>query len=172
MFPDLKTIAYRRKRLNMTQFALAKKAGISQSLITKIEHGKIMPSYKTACDIFNVLDESEIKEEKHISDIMKKKVLVLKSSDAVSKAIALAKQHSVSQFPVIENGMIIGAVTTNMLIDKNKKEIIKVFMREPFPTLNANTPLSIVRSLLKQEPAIIVLKGNEIIGIVTPEDML
>ncbi|MGC8479372.1 MAG: CBS domain-containing protein [Candidatus Micrarchaeia archaeon] len=172
MFPELSSIQLRRKRLNITQNALAQKVDISQSLLTKIERGIVIPNYKIACDIFEVLDEYEYKKEKVLSDIMRKHVITLKSSDTVGKTANIAKKYSISQFPVIEKNNIIGSITTSTLIGINKNVVIKNVMKEPFPTLNQNTPLSIASNILKQYPAIIVINRSSILGIVTPEDLL
>jgi predicted transcriptional regulator len=172
MFPELSSIQLRRNRLGLTQNVLSSKAGISQSLLTKIERGLVIPSYKTACDIFDVLDEQEYKKEKTLSDVMKRGVMLLKSTDTAEKAANMAKKYAISQFPVTAEGKVVGAITTNLLVNVSKGAKIKDIMKEPFPTLSSNTPLTIASSLLKQYPAILVLKGGSIIGIATAEDML
>ncbi len=172
MFPELTSISIRRRRLGLTQKKLSAKAEISQSLLTKIERGLVIPNYKTACNIFEILDEQEYKQEKTLFDVMRRKVMTLKSSENVEKAIEMAKKYSISQFPVLENGKIVGAITTNLLVDIKKNTRIKDIMKEPFPTLNANTPLTIASNLLKQYPAIIIVQNSSIIGIVTAEDLL
>ncbi len=172
MFPELISISIRRRKLGLTQKQLSTKAGISQSLLTKIERGLVTPNYKTACNIFEILDENEYKQEKKLSDVMRRKVITLKSSEYIEKAAEMAKKHSISQFPILENDKIVGAITTNLLVDIKKHTRIKDIMKEPFPTLSANTPLTIASNLLKQYPAIIVVQNSSIIGIVTAEDLL
>jgi len=54
-FPPLSYIKKMRKKFGLTQAKLAKMAGVSQSLIAKIESEKIDPSYKIAKKIFTVL---------------------------------------------------------------------------------------------------------------------
>lgn len=120
MFPELSSISYRRKRAGITQKILSKKANISQSLLTKIERGLVIPNYKTACAIFDILDEFEYNNDKTLNDVMKRNIIILKSSDTVQKTAIIAKKHSISQFPVLENGKIVGAITTNNLINIGK----------------------------------------------------
>ncbi len=172
MFPELSTVQRRRRRLGMTQNELAAKVGISQSLLTKIERGRVVPNYNAACAIFDALDEAESAGERSLSDVMQKNVIVLEATDTAAKAIRLAKKHSLSQFPILERNRLVGAITTNMLIGRRGGEAVKTFMREPFPTLNANTPVSMARNLLRQYPAILVLVGGSVVGIVTAEDMI
>ena len=52
MFPKLNEISKKRKILGLTQSELAKLAGVSQSLIAKLESGKIEPSYTKVKTIF------------------------------------------------------------------------------------------------------------------------
>ena len=66
MFPELTSISIRRRRLGLTQKKLSAKAEISQSLLTKIERGLVIPNYKTACNIFEILDEQELLELKAV----------------------------------------------------------------------------------------------------------
>ncbi|MDE1767785.1 MAG: CBS domain-containing protein [Candidatus Micrarchaeota archaeon] len=172
MFPNLSTIAQRRRKLGMTQNELATKAGLSQSLLTKIERGRVIPNYNIACNIFEILDENENSDEKRLSDIMQKNVIILDSADKAAKAIKLAKKHSLSQFPILEKNRLVGAITTDMLIGKRGSEAVRTFMKEPFPTLNSNTPINIAKNLLRQYPAIVVLHSGSVVGIVTAEDMI
>ncbi|MBI2647565.1 helix-turn-helix domain-containing protein, partial [Candidatus Woesearchaeota archaeon] len=52
-----------RKKLELTQTQLANRAGVSQSLIAKVESGRIDPTYSKTKKIFSALSELEKKEE-------------------------------------------------------------------------------------------------------------
>ncbi|MEM3267388.1 MAG: helix-turn-helix domain-containing protein [Conexivisphaerales archaeon] len=54
---ELREISKMRKVLGLTQVQLAKMAGISQSLLAKIEAGKVDPSYTRARKIFAAHDQ-------------------------------------------------------------------------------------------------------------------
>jgi predicted transcriptional regulator len=45
MFPQLEDIAKKRRRLGLKQAELAKLSGVSQSLVAKLESGRIDSSY-------------------------------------------------------------------------------------------------------------------------------
>lgn len=53
----LEEIKQIRKKYNLTQSDLAKRSGVSQSLIAKIEAGRIDPTYSNAQKIFNALND-------------------------------------------------------------------------------------------------------------------
>src|SRR5674476_689619 len=55
--PDLDKIRQMRKRLNLSQRELANLAGVSQSLIAKIERGSIDPSYSNVRKILGAFEE-------------------------------------------------------------------------------------------------------------------
>ena len=172
MFPELKSIDRRRRAMGITQKHLAQATHVSQSLITKIERGRIVPSYDIACRIFNFLDIAEKKDEKLASDIMHRNVVVVHISDSVSKVISLTKKHRISQMPVLENHILVGSVTTKGIIDAPKNGKVKDYVTEAFPTIGLETPYSIVKTLLKYNSAVLVMKNNSIEGIITAEDFL
>ena len=53
MLPELSEIKAKRKHLGLSQSGLSVKTGVSQSLIAKLEAGKISPSYLSAKKIFD-----------------------------------------------------------------------------------------------------------------------
>lgn len=172
MFPDLKSIERRRRVLGITQKHLAQATQVSQSLVTKIERGRIIPSYDIACRIFTFLDAAEKKDEKLAKDIMHKDVITVHISDKISKVVFLTKKHRISQLPVLENHVLVGAVSTKGIIDAPKSGKVRNYVTESFPTISLDTPSSVAKTLLKYNSAVLVMKNNSIEGIITAEDFL
>ncbi|MDE1825135.1 MAG: CBS domain-containing protein [Candidatus Micrarchaeota archaeon] len=172
MFPELNTISLRRKKLGITQSALARSINMSQSMLTKIEREKAMPSYKAAVEIFDRLEELEHQEEKAAKDVMRRKVIALSSSDRVEKVAKIAKENGVSQFPVMDKKGIVGGIRTSALIGAPKNQPIGSSVGAPFPTVNETAPLSVVKNLLKYDQAVIVVGREGIVGIITAEDLI
>ena len=56
---ELKDIGRRRRQLGLKQVELARLAGVSQSLIAKVERGKIDLAYSKAQEIFRALERGE-----------------------------------------------------------------------------------------------------------------
>ena len=73
VFKSLNEIKKLRKKYNLNQKELADKAGVSQSLIAKIESGKVEPTFTKAQKIFEALDELREKEEIKAKEIMNTK---------------------------------------------------------------------------------------------------
>ncbi len=172
MFPELKSIADRRRNLGCTQQKMAKEVGVSQSLITKIERGVVVPNYDIACKIFDFLDETSHRGQKTVKDVMSRRPIALSRNDSVEKVGRLVKKHSISQFPVAEHGRLVGSINVSDLMGLEKNERISGFVEEPFPMVGPNTPLDVVKALLHTNRAIIISERGKMVGIVTPEDLL
>lgn len=172
MFPQLESVGIRRKKLGLTQSSFAKSIGLSQSMLTKIERGKTVPNYNIAVQIFSKLEQEENRGEISIKDVMKKTVIELKPSDSIQTAAKIAKKHGISQFPVTQNGKIVGSIRTSDLIGLPKEAKVGWKIEAPFPTVHENSPISVVKKLLAHNPAVIVVRKDQIIGLVTAEDLL
>ena len=77
MIPTLEDIAKRRRQLGLKQSELAKMAGVSQSLIAKLEAGTVDSSYKKVKTIFDVLDRLEFKTKVQAHKVLHKNVVTV-----------------------------------------------------------------------------------------------
>lgn len=177
---DLKDIKRLRKMLGITQAELARLTGVSQSLIAKIEAGKVDPGYTKAKRIFEALESLQKKRSRKVSEIMTKDVISIDENATVSEAVELMKKYSISQLPVLSNGEVVGAISEKLLVkylsngeDLNallKKKAGEI-MEEPFPTLNESAPLEVAAKLLNYYPAILIMSKGKMVGIVTRSDL-
>jgi predicted transcriptional regulator len=179
MLYDLKKIKQMRLQLGLTQAHLAKLANVSQSLITKIERGRIEPSYSLARKIFLVLEEQLAKTHKAVpaKTISTKNIAFIKPTDSLDKAVKLMKKHAISQIPVIDKNIIVGSISEETLIrkfDEIKERNMKVgkIMDAPFPTIPEDTPITLIRDILKTYSAVIITKNGKTTGIITRADLL
>lgn len=184
VLPELKEIGTKRRLLGLTQSQLASEAGVSQSLIAKVERGKTDPSYSKAKPIFDSLEGLEKKKGGPTAGTMvNRKLISVKPSDSVGKAALLMRDNGVSQLPVIEGngGVVVGSVSEEILLnrvygvekpaDLSKLRVSEV-MGEPFPTVGEETPFRAVSALLEGSRAVIVTKGGRVSGIITRADVL
>lgn len=178
MLYELERIKSTRQRLGLTQAQLADLAGVSQSLVTKIERGTVEPSFSLAKKIFLALEERSKQSQKEIiaKDVCTKNIIFIKASDTVNTAFNLMKKNAVSQMPVIKDKNIIGGISEETFIKKYKqiqeKMTVEDIMDEPFPTMPENTEIVLIRDILKHYPAVILLKQGKPTGIVTKADLL
>ena len=173
---ELKDIKEIRKKFGLTQTDLAKKADVSQSLIAKIEAGRLDPTYNKAMKIFNALDELTKKKELKAEEIMTKKIVSVSSESNIKEVIKKMKKYAISQMPVIDDDRIVGFISESVVLDalmKDKKEIkAKEIMKDSPPTIAKDALISIVSSLLKFYPMILVVEKGKLEGIITKSDII
>lgn len=169
-----------RKMMGLTQKKLAKKAGVSQSLIARIEKNSVDPRLSTVRKILGAL--SLIKEGKIAKDVMHSPVITVKSTDTVRKAVELMRKHNISQLPVLKEKFMVGSVKESTIIHRIIRggNIRKMFftpiyniMENPFITVNPSMGIDEVLSIMSSgHPAVLVIDKETLIGIITKIDVL
>ena len=176
-------IKKRRKLLDLTQKELAGRSGVSQSLIAKLESGKIEPSYSSVQKIdsfLNLLENIGQKRGSVAKDVMRRHVKSVGMDEKMNKTIKIMWRNGFSQMPVFDEDIPVGCVTEEDIFrilercdKKNLKKIsAKEVMGEGFPIIGENTNISTVKELLKENKAILVRRDKKITGIITKSDFL
>ena len=171
MLFDLSLVKSLRKQLGLTQNKFAKQAGVSQSLIAKIESGRLDPSYSVVKKLEETVNRLSASNELTAKEIMTKKVLSVSASASVKSIIELLQKHQVSQLPVIEDGRVIGLISEGCLLEKEGKTASDV-MTLPPPIVHESTRKSVLVALLRQYPLILISRGSDVVGVVTKADLL
>ena len=181
MFPTIEEIAKKRRQLGLKQAELAKLAGVSQSLIAKLESGKIDSSYTKVKTIFDVLERLEAKTKIQEEKIVPNEVISIQKDEPLAKVVRLMKDHGYSQIPVFNGKQSVGSITEKtilrqILAGKDLAHISKLptedIMEEAFPQVSEEAPLSLISSLLQTYSAVLVSKKGNVIGIITKADLL
>ncbi len=179
MYSELKDIKRLRKQHGLTQAELAKLAGVSQSLIAKIESGQLDPTYSRAKSIFLVLETLGKEKELQAKEIMVAKVIGCSPASSVTDAVRKMHQHGISQLPVIKDQHVLGLVSESIVLEmitQPKQDMasatIAEVMQEAPPIISVHTRASAVTALLRHFPIIIVRQKDKIAGVITKADML
>ena len=181
MFPTLEDIGKRRRQLGLKQSELAKAAGVSQSLIAKLEAGTIDSSYTKVKTIFDVLERLEFKSKAQAEKILHNEVVAVQKSDPISKVVNMMKEYGYSQIPVFDGKQPVGSVSEKailrqILAGKDLEKISRLsteeIMEEAFPQINEDAPLSLITSLLQTYSAVLVSRKGVVMGIITKADLL
>src|SRR3989344_7110106 len=114
----LEEIKNLRKKFNLNQKELAERAGVSQSLIAKIEAGKIDPSYSKAQQILTALNELREKKEIKAKELMNHHVAFAQYNDSIKESIKKMKHKGISQMPVMQQGKVCGIISESAIIQK------------------------------------------------------
>ena len=183
MLPNLDEYRKRRKLLKLSQYQLAKKAGVSQSLIAKMESKRIEPSYNKVKMIDQALDGEEQKQTTSIraKDVYTNKIAKVNASDPIIKAIKIMQTNGFSQLPVYDNNRTVGSITEHSILHAQSEENdyklssnvkVEKIMEPPFPQINEDTPIGPIKSLLEHYQAVLVTRKDKPIGIITRADLL
>lgn len=174
---ELRTL---RKKAGLTQAELARRAGVSQSLIARVEAGTVNPRLSTLTRIYNALREY-MEEEVTAEKIMNSPVITAQVDDRLDRIAEVMWMQGISQIPVLDrDGSIVGTVYERDIVEaflkhKDKANQMKVIdiMSEPLPLVQKTARLnSIVKILRGEIPAVLVVDGWNLIGIITKSDLM
>ena len=184
----VKEIVYLRKKLGMNQTDLARKAGVSQSLIAKIESSwsrptkgkRIQPSYEVVRRVYNTLLSEYYKDQKAktVREVMSRHIVSVGVNDSVKKAVKVMKEKDFSQLPVKDGDSYVGSIVSNDLLDvedKAKKKVRDV-MGPGFEVVLDTIPVKSAREFMRglKRKALLVKDSQtgRIVGIITPHDVM
>lgn len=181
MLPRLEEIAKRRRMLGLSQKKLSRLAGVSQSMIAKVEAGKTEPSYLKTKAIFDMLERMQREKEPRARDLLQSTVYSVQEDEPVSRAVAIMNEMGFSQLPVLDGKHIVGSIAERVIMDRivagtspRQLSIMPVgrIMTEAFPQIDEKTPLSLISALLQYHSAVLVMKRGQLSGIITKADLL
>jgi len=175
---NLNQIKQIRRKLGLTQAELASRAGLSQSLIAKVEAGTLDPTYSKAQSLFEAIKRLEKKQEKLASEIMNKKIITIDCKENVISAVKKMKKYGISQMPVLEKGSAVGLVSESTIIyamstndNLNNLSVCKV-MQECPPIITPNARKSVIVDLLKHYSIVLVSDKGKLTGLISKADVL
>lgn len=173
----------RRSRIqyDLTQAELAKAAGTSQSLIAKLERGRLNPSYEVVRKILETLDRMASDQDPTAGDLMNKQPIFADPAEALGKALDRMKQHGYSQLPVVDRGQPVGSISESTILerleqgaelDSLRRQAVRLTMKAGFPTVEPHTRKRTLVELLKDQDAVLVVREGKLVGVVTKTDIL
>jgi predicted transcriptional regulator len=166
-----------RKKLGLTQGQLAKLAGVSQSLIAKIEAGLIDPAFSKAKQIFTAIDTLSNKKNVKVESIIVKRIISLSPNETLKSAIEKMKKYEISQAPVIDGQSVVGLISESILLDalistNNPNMKVCDVMSEAPPIVSTSADIDAASYLLKYYPLVLVSNKGKYVGILTKSDLI
>ena len=171
--PTPQDLRERRIELDLTQSALADRAGVSQPLIARIEGGDVDPRLSTLRRIVTALEETEGDIER-AEDLMNERVVSVAPDDAIQDAVRKMDEEAYSQLPVLQNGIPVGSISQGDLVQVDedaRDEPVVEHMGESFPTVSRDSTLDEISNLLEHYKAVMVTDAGETVGIITEADI-
>lgn len=177
--PSPEELRSRRETLGLRQTEVAKKAGISQSMVARIEAGSVDPRVSTLNKIIAVLNNAGQKKIT-ASQIMHVPVLSVSPQAGISQAVEIFEKNNISQLPVIERGVPVGCISESVIVKAIEQQrlhhmhpfLVKDFMEPGFPTVPPDMDVETVVNILQQNHAVLVLEGRQVKGVITKHDLI
>ena len=170
-----------RTQLGYTQGRLAQAAGVSQSIIAKIEAGSVDPTFSTLAAISKALNSGSRGSVKKAGEVMSSPVVGVQDSARVKDCAALMKSKGFSQVPVFAGDRIVGTITDSHIMDllsvaPDPQKVLGARVTEHiqpvFAVVGKDTPVDALFSLFKYLPAVLVESDDKIQGIITKIDLM
>ncbi|MHA1237441.1 MAG: CBS domain-containing protein [Candidatus Hodarchaeales archaeon] len=179
--PEILELRRMRKVIGLTQDELAQRAGLSQSMIAKIEIGSLNPTYEVVRKIYQILNSFEQDDQTKAHELMTP-VISVEAGDSINHVLSLMKERGISQVPVFsKDGRNLGSITEETLLElllKGEKlsdianNPVEGIMEDIFPVINQGLPINAIISLLQYSSAVLVKIKGKITGIITKADLL
>jgi predicted transcriptional regulator len=176
---DLSDIRRRRLALGIPVRELARAVGRSVATVSRIERGRIRPSYELAQGLFSYLEarEGEATPDLQARDVMNTQVVTLDENSTLGAAASLMEQKGYSQFPVVDGGRVTGSLSDVALLraladPRRRRERVRSIQEPAYPQVGEEFPADLLASLLGRYPAVLIVERGEIRGIVTKMDLI
>lgn len=177
--PTPEELRARREALDLKQTELARQAGISQSMVARIEAGSVDPRVSTLNKIITVLNSAEPKKIT-AAQIMHAPVLAVQPQDSISRAVEIFEKNNISQLPVIERGTPVGCISESVIVKAIEQQrlhkthmfVVRDFMEPGFPTVPPDMDVETVVNILQQNHAVLVVDGRSVRGVITKHDLI
>jgi predicted transcriptional regulator len=177
--PSPEELRSRRETLGLRQTEIAKRAGISQSMVARIEAGSVDPRVSTLNKIIIVLNNAEPKKIA-AGQLMHTPVLSVSPQASITQAVDIFEKNDVSQLPVIERGIPVGCISESVIVKAIEQQrlhhshpfVVKDFMEPGFPTVPPDMDVETVVNILQQNHAVLVVEGRLVRGVITKHDLI
>jgi Zn-dependent protease/predicted transcriptional regulator len=123
------------------------------------------------------VDVKETLKKFRVRDILPRDFISVKSSDTLSKVLELIFHSHQEDFPVIDGGSLVGFIARNDILHNlhsyGKDKPVGEIMKPDFPRAKESDHLLKVQALMHEKwvRSLPVMKGDEVVGVVTLEDI-
>ncbi len=178
----METIAEIRKRrlaLGISLGQLARAIGKSDATLSRIERGRIRPSYELVQRILAFLEAQEGSAAPHltIGEIAHRPLVTIESSALLATAAQRLEGGAFSQLPVVDGHRVVGALSESALLralatPDGKRRRVGEVMESPYPMVGEEFPAELLPALFSRYPAVLVVRRGVPDGIATKADLI
>jgi predicted transcriptional regulator len=172
-------IRKRRLALGISLGELARAVGRSDATLSRIERGRIRPSYDLVQQILHFLETQEGRAAPRLTvgDIMNRALVTIESSATLATAAQRMEGGAFSQLPVVDSGKVIGALSETALLralgeSSARRSRVRDVLEPAYPVVEDGFPADLLPGLLGRYPAVLVARRGDLQGIVTKADLI
>ena len=135
----------------------------------------------SALDSFKAESASGEDRVRRAGELMSRGVVWVGKNQLVRDAVTVMRRRGYSQLPVLDGGRSIGSLSEKTVLDRaahgeNLEELFRRrvgdVMESPLPVVNEDTSVDALYGLLRENYAVLVSRGNEVVGILAKSDLL
>jgi predicted transcriptional regulator len=172
-------IRKRRLALGISLGELARAIGRSDATLSRIERGKIRPSYEVVQRILRYLEEQEglATPRLAVRDIMNRALVTVDSSATLHVAAQRMEGGAFSQLPVLGEGRVVGSLSEGALLralghPRAQRIRVREILEPAYPLVDEGFPAELLPGLFAHYPAVLVTRRGDLKGIVTKADLI
>ena len=175
----LTEIRRRRAALGISLADLARAVGRSDATLSRIERGRIRPSYELVQKILGYLEAQEglTTPKLTVADLVSRTLVSVESSATLSTAAQRMESGAFSQLPVLDDGRVVGSLSETALLralaqpDARRLKVRDV-LETAYPVVDEGFPADLLPPLLGRYSGVLVAHRGEVRGIVTKADLI
>jgi predicted transcriptional regulator len=175
----LTEIRRRRLALGISLGELARAVGRSDATLSRIERGRIRPSYELVQQIFVYLEQQEgfAAPRLTVADVMNRSLVTVESSATLVTAAQRLEGGAYSQLPVVDGGRVVGSLSESALLralaqTSSRRVRVGEVLEPAYPVVDEGFPADLLPGLLGRYPAVLVARRGELQGIATKADLI
>ena len=172
-------IRKRRLALGVSLGELARAVGRSDATLSRIERGKIRPSYELVQRILKYLEEQEglAAPRLTVRDVMNRTVVTADASSTLHVAARRMEGGAFSQLPVLADGKVVGSLSEGALLralghPRAQRIRVREILEPAYPLVDEEFPAELLPGLFAHYPAVLVTRRGDLRGIVTKADLI
>jgi predicted transcriptional regulator len=172
-------IRKRRVALGVPLGELARAVGRSDATLSRIERGRIRPSYELVQRILKYLEEQEglAAPRLTVRDIMNRTVVTVDASATLHVAAERMEGGAFSQLPVVSDRRAVGALSEGALLralghPRAHRIRVREILEPAYPLVDEAFPAELLPALFGHYPAVLVSRRGDLKGIVTKADLI
>jgi predicted transcriptional regulator len=175
----LTEIRKRRLALGISLGELARAVGRSDATLSRIERGRIRPSYELVQQILAFLEQQEgfAAPRLTVAEVMHRPLVSVESSATLVTAAQRLESGGFSQVPVVDGGRVVGSLSESALLRalaqaSSRRARVGDILEGAYPVVDAGFPADLLPGLLGRYPAVLVARRGDLEGIVTKSDLI